>query len=66
MDPSYIEAIMRQLVLAFPDHTVTLVLRCPVDRNWDVVTTSDPEPERPAAQLGEYVLKHFCPGEVRH
>lgn len=66
MDASYLEAIMAQLVNAFPEHTVTLVLRCPVDRRCDSVSTSDPEPARPAKLLGEFVLKHFCPQEARH
>lgn len=66
MDPTYLEAIMAQLVAAFPDQRVTLVLRYPGERRWDTVATSDPEPARSASLLAEWVLKHFCTQEAVH
>lgn len=65
MDPSYLEAVLTQLVAAFPEHTVTLVLRHPTNPAWNAVATTDQEPVLPSAMLGQYVLNNFQP-EARH
>ena len=51
--------VMIELASAFPDQTVTLVLRDLEDDRQGVVLTTDPEAMVPAAILGRYALDKF-------
>ena len=65
MDPTYLHMILMQLEAVFPEHTVTLVLRCPEDASRNHVVTTDHDPVAPSVMLGRWVLDNFKP-EVRH
>lgn len=61
-----LQQVMIELSVAFPEHTVTLVLRCPGQDDQNVIMTTDPDSSLPAALLGSFALQRVVPGMVRH